>query len=361
MIAPSEFNAISARGLGPVTLAITNKYNGENIQPGYYFRRFFTPKYSLDGTYNALSIYNKRIVADIVALDSALPLKSRASVGSAKGELPKIGTERNLNESELRQLRLMLRADSDELMIMRTFFQDVDAVYSGVLEQWEALALQAMSTGLILVTDATNVGAGIRVNFGYVPANMFNATIVWGQTNYTPISDLIRVAEKAGTVDGNPIETFFMNRAQLNQILASTEARNLYAQSQGNQSGTFNPTLDQINSALVSNYGWKLEVITRSVTYEINGVTQTINPWAAGQIVGLSSEQVGSLVWSDVEESASPVAGVNYSTGENGILIKQYKLVRPSLKQITASEAVSMPVISDVNRIYKLDTTAVAV
>lgn len=360
MIAPSEFNAIAARGLGPVTLAVTNKYNGENAQPAYYFRRFFTPKYSFDGTYNALTIYNRRIVADIVSLDSSLPLKSRASVGSAKGELPKIGTERALNESELKQLRLMVAAGSDELTIMRTFFQDVDNVYSGVLEQWENLALQAISSGIILVDDTTNVGSGIRVDFGYLPANMFNPTIVWGQANYTAIADLL-VAYDKSVVDGTPIRRFLMRRAQLAQVLASGDARNLFANSQGLASVSFNPTGDQLNAALLSTYGFELEAIERSVTFEKNGTPITVNPWAAGQVIGLTNDQVGSLVWSDVEESNAPVGGVNYSSGENGILIKQYRLVRPSLKQVTASEAVSMPVISGVNSIYKLDTTTLAV
>lgn len=360
MIAPSEFNAIAARGLGPVTLAVQNKYNGENVQPGYYYRRFFAPRYSLDGTYNALTIYNRRIVADIVSLDSSIPLKSRASVGSAKGDLPKIATERNLNESELRQLKLLVAANSDELTILRTFFQDVDNVYAGVLEQWENLALQAISTGTILVDENTNVGSGIRVDFGYLTENKFNPTIIWGQTNYTPITDLLKLYDKSVT-DGTPIRRFLMRRAQMMQIMQSTEARNLFANTQGLSSVSFNPTGDQLNASLLSTYGFELEAIERSVTFEKNGVATTVNPWAIGQVIGLQNDQVGSLVYSDVVEASNPVGGVNYSTGENGILIKQYRLVRPSLKQVTASEAVSMPVISGVNSIYKLDTTALSV
>lgn len=110
-----------------------------------------------------------------------------------------------------------------------------------------------------------------------------------------------------------------------------------------------------------SQKGCELEVIERSVTFEKNGVQSTVNPWAAGQIIGLQNDQVGSLVWSDVVEASNPVGGVNYSIGESGILIKQYRLVRPSLKQVTASESVSLPVIAGVNQIYKLDTTAITV
>lgn len=360
MIAPSEFNAIAARGLAPVTLAVQQKYNGENVEPQYYHRRFFTPKYSLDGTYNALTIYNRRIVADIVSLDSSIPLKSRASVGSAKGELPKIATERNLNESELRQLQLLVAANSDELTILRSFFQDVDNCYSGVLEQWENLALQALSSGAILVDENTNVGSGIRVDFGYLTPNKFAATIIWGQANYTPITDLLKAYDKS-VIDGTPIRRFLMRRATLQLILSSQEARNIFANSIQLQSVSYAPTADQLNAALLSTYGFELEAIERSVVFEKNGVQQTVNPWAAGQIIGIQNDQVGSLVWTDVVEASNPVGGVNYAKGENGLLIKQYRLVRPSLKQVTASEAVAMPVIAGVNQIYKLDTTAITV
>lgn len=360
MIAPSEFNSLAARGLAPVTLAVQEKYNGENVEPQYYHRRFFSPKYSFDGTYNALTVYNRKIVADVVSLDSSIPLKSRASVGSAKGDLPKIATERNLNESELRQLQLMMRADSDELTIMRMFFQDVDNCYAGILEQRENLGLQALSSGAILVDENTNVGAGIRVDFGYLAANKFAATIIWGQANYTPITDLLKLYDKS-VVDGTPIRRFLMRRAQLQQIISSTEARNLFANAQGMSSVSFNPTVDQLNGALLSTYGFELEAIERTVTFEKNGVAITANPWAAGQIIGLQNDQVGSLVWSDVVEASNPVGGVDYAVADNGILLKQYRLVRPSLKQVTASEAVCLPVVSGVNAIYKLDTTAITV
>lgn len=361
MIAPSEFNALSAAGLEPITLVLQERFNGENAQPAYYFRRFLTPRYSLDGTWQAITLNNGLIVADVVALDSSLPLKTRPSMSKVSGELPKIGTERGLNESELRQLQLLQRAGSDAVLVSRLFFQDVRAVYGGVLEQWEAMTLQGLSSGEILVNEDTNVGTGIRVNFGYPTDNLFNPTVVWGGAGYKPISDLIRVAEKAREVDGNSLTRFLMNRAQLNQILASDEAKNLFANSQGIASVSFQPTTDQINAALQTNYGFELEVITRSVVYEKNGVKQTINPWKAGQIVGLTDDNVGSLVYTDLAEATNPVAGVNYSTVENSIMIKQYRLVRPSLKQVTASESMSLPVISEVERIYKLDVLVAAV
>ena len=65
------------------------------------------------------------------------------------------------------------------------------------------------------------------------------------------------------------------------------------------------------------------------------------------------------MVWSTVEEMEAPVGGVNYSRAEDMILISQYRLARPSLRQFTGAQAVALTVI-DKNVVYTLDTTAIA-
>jgi hypothetical protein len=356
MIAPSEFEELSLSGLEPITLAYQEKFNGENTRPSYLFRRFLGKRYSIDGSWQALSADNGLIAADVIALDSSIPLKTRPSVGQVKGELPKLGTERALNESELKQLRLLSRAGGDADLIRSIFFRDVEHCYGGVLEQIEAQFLQGLSTGVILVDEDINVGTGIRVDFQYPAENQFNASVVWGDPGYTPVTDISAMIDEADADFGLAL----IDRATLNLLLSSDEAKELYANSIGLSSGSFVPTQDQLNAAFESRFGFGFEVVNRSVTYEINGVKQTIKPWAAGQIVFLTNEQVGTLVWTDVEEMNNPVGGVTYSRAEDFILLKQYRLVRPSLKQITASEAVALPVIADVQNIYKLDTTVEA-
>lgn len=363
MIAPSEFNAISQAALGGVVLALTEKYNGENSPLPYFHRRFLKPVYSLDGTWSSIQINNRAIVADIVSLDASLPLKTRPSAGKANGELPKIGTKRSMNETELRQLRLMMQSTNPNLVsIRKAFFKDTEAVYLSVLEQWEALFLEGISTGSILTNENYNVGTGIRVDFGYLASNLANASIVWGNANYTAVGDLVALYDKS-VIAGQPIRKYIMRRAQMNQILASADAKELFANTQGfNASATtFKPTLEQLNTALQTNYGFDLEVIERSVTYEKNGVQTVVNPFKLGNVIGLSTEQVGSLVYSEVEENTARSQSVDYATGENNMLIKQYRLVEPSLKQMTASEAVSLPVISETLAIWKLDVLVAAV
>lgn len=363
MIIPSEFDGIIQGGLSPVVLALQETFNGENSRPTYNFRGLLGKKYSVDGTWKTLGLDNGLIAADIIALDSPLPVKERPAIKSAGGEIPKIGTELPMNESDRKQMRLLSRAGGDLVQVQSMLFSDVRRVYGGVLEQIEYRTLQGLSQGFFTtlangnpVGDQDNVGLGIRADFGYT--NLFNASVVWGQTGYTAVADLV-ATYNASADKGTPIVKFVMTNASKNQLLNSADAKNFVANYQGALNNGTTPTLVRLNEALQSEYGFTVEVINRSITVQINGVKKTFNPWAAGQVIGLTQDQVGTLVWSDVEEMSAPVGGVFYERAEDFILISQYRTARPSLKQWTGSQAVAIPVINQ-EYVFKLDTTAIA-
>lgn len=355
-IVNSEFDALIAAGLDPVVLALQETFNGDNVQPDYSFRRDLGRRYSPDATYKTMGYDSGLVAADIVALDSPLPIKSRPPVQEAGGLVPKIGTERSMNETDRRQLRLMLRAargESDLIRIQSMLFRDVRSVYGGVLEQIEWRKLQGESQGYF-VADTENVGLGVRVDFGYRPQNMFGASIVWGQPGYTAVGDLVRVVDAAAG-NGVNITRVRMNTATKNLLLASPDAANLVSNFYGALNQGVRPTFTSLNTVLQTEHGFVIEEIKRSVKYEVNGVQTVVQPWAAGQVTFLQSGLIGDLVYSEVEEMSTPVGGVNYSTAEDFILISQYAAKRPSLKQWTDAQAVALPVINGFN-VYKLDT-----
>lgn len=360
---PSNFLEIVEKYFPKLVVSYTESLNGENQVPPYYHLRFLRHEYSMTGKFEALTNYNQRIAADVIALDSPIPLKRRPSVAALPGEIPKIATKRHLNETQLTQLQLLMGRMEDNLPeIRRILFEDVPKVIDGQFEKRELMFLQAFSSGLVVADNTNNVGTGIRFDFGYLPQNQFTANVAWGGAGYTPLSDLARVAAYAGDTAMLPISRFFMRRAQFNQIAASDEAKaliNPLAGALGSSSALFAPDLDELNARLVSKWGFDIEIIERPVMIEINGVQQTINPWAAGQVIGVNNENVGALVWAKVAEMDFPVGGVTYQrAGQGGnILVKKYRQVEPALSESTASESRSMPVIGNVNQIFKLDTT----
>lgn len=360
----SLFLEIVGRYFPKLVVSYTNLINGKDSEVPYYHLRFLRPQFSITGQWESVTNYNRRVAADVISLDSPIPLKRRPSTASISGEIPKVAIKRHLNETQLSQLQLLLGRQNDNLPeIRRILFEDTPFVIDGQYEKRELLFLQALSTGTILVDQNTNVGTGVRVDFGYLPANQFNASVVWGNTGYTPLSDLADMVAKSIS-DGKRITRFMLDRATFNQIAMSDEAKALVNPwaAVGNGSGLFAPTQEQLNMSVEAQWGYRFEIIERTVEVEINGVYQTVTPWSAGQIIGVNNENLGVLVHSRVAEMDFPVGGVMYQrSGVGGeILVKKYRTVEPALSESTASESRWLPVLSDVDRIYKLDSTTIA-
>lgn len=358
---PSNFLELVEKYFPKLVVSYTETLNGENQVPPYYHLRFLRHEYSMTGKFEALTNYNQRIAADVIALDSPIPLKRRPSVAALPGEIPKIATKRHLNETQLTQLQLLMGRQEENLPeIRRILFEDVPKVIDGQFEKRELMFLQGLSSGLVVADNTNNVGTGIRFDFGYLPQNQFTATVAWGSTGYTPLSDLAVVADAADNA-GYPITKFLLSRATFNQIANSDEAKALVnpLAAIGSTAALFAPNLDELNSRVQTQWGYTFEIIQRNVMVEINGVQQSINPWATGQVIGINNESIGALVWSKVAEMDFPVDGVVYQrAGQGGnILVKKYRQVEPALSESTASESRSFPVIGNVNQIYKLDTT----
>src|SRR5690606_26153686 len=138
-------------------------------------------------------------------------------------------------------------------------------------------------------------------------------------------------------------------------IAQSDEAKSLVYPAATQLNAAFPPSVEDLNTAVARQWGYRFEVIERSSVYEINGVQTTANPWEAGQVVGINNEDLGALVWTVIAAMAFPVAGVTYQRAGSGgyMLVKKYRVNRPSLAELTASESKSLPVLADVNRIYK--------
>ena len=101
------------------------------------------------------------------------------------------------------------------------------------------------------------------------------------------------------------------------------------------------------------------EIIERSVRYEKNGVQTVATPWATGIVIGICSEELGLLQWARLAEADFPVEGVTYQTADEYILVSKYRSNQPSLAEWTSSQSRVVPVLTNVDQIYKIDSTEV--
>lgn len=345
-----------------LVLGITEKINGKENPDPYYYKNMLGLDYSPDGRWESLVGDYTRVSADIVAMDSSLPLKTRDSFARASGDLPKIGMELYLNEKQMSDIDAMVAMRLDVATITSKIFADTPRVITGVMERLEYMTLRGLSHGVALA-DTENVGTGVRVDYGYLPANQRGVGVLWSTpATSKPIDDIQKVVDLASN-KGLRITKAYTDQATVNALLNSEQVKQKFAFSLGMQvvpnSILPTPSIVQANAILLADFGFTIEVIKRSVITQIDGVNTAQNPWKTGTIVFTVDAKVGNLVWTRLAEQNHPVNGVEYQTADTFILVSKFRTNRPSLREYTTSQARAIPVITNVDRIFTLDTKTV--
>jgi len=356
----SQFITYLTRFFSGIVTGIVATLNGTKAPLVYYHKRFLKKNFSLDGKWQSINATNTLVMADVVAMDSSLPLKKRDSISRATGDIPKMGMELALREQQLTNLQLLRLQPGTEPQLIAKLFEDTPRVIGGIYERLEQMFLEALSTGVTVIDDTENVGTGVRIDFGYLPANKFGAEgFAWSNVGAKPIDDLKRMQAQAGTT-GSIITRFLMDRTTFTNMAKTTQLKEMYGFFVGfHGTVTQTPTLTQVNSVLADGFGFVIEIIERSVRYEKNGIQTVVQPWFAGAVVGITSEALGSIVWATLAEAQAPVAGVAYETADEYILVSKYRTNRPSFAEWTNSQARVVPVLTNTDQIFLLDTTTV--
>jgi len=361
---PSLFLSLVQAYFPKLVLRIVEKYNDTQTNLPYHYRQYLKKVFSTDGKWATLSVNNSLVAADIIAMDSSIPLKKRPSIGQASGDIPKMGLEFTLNEKELTDLqtlvaRLNYNGSATTQQIVAKLFRDVDACIGGIYERIEACFLEGLSYGVTVIADSETVGTGVRIDYGYPAANAFASMVPWATAgSATPFSDVQRVLDRV-SYDGNVSIRALMDRTTFNQAAATNEGKQLYASASGFFGANIpTPTLDQMNTATKAKYGLTIEIIDRSVRTQKNGTNVATKPWKPGAVVLIPSDTLGSLAYARLAEQDHPAAGVEYQLADDFILVSKFNENRPSLKEVTNSQARVIPVIDNVDAIYTLDTTA---
>ena len=338
-----------------VTSALKIKYNGEREAKPYLYERQLRQVFSPTLKWDSLSLDRAIVAADVVALDSEKPLKSRPSVRKASGDIPKIAIKRYKDEKELAALRsLMLDPRRESELARQLIAEPADFVSRGMKERIEYMWLQALSTGLCVVPDEENAGTGIRVDFGLSDEHKFGAGVApWGQDGATPISDIARVITAASS-KGYTITRIMSNLDTFNQARNSAEGKSLVAGYLGLQSIDRAVSSANFNAAFTDEYKVVWEVVDRSVIVEKNGVRIPTRPFADGVVSFLTSDQAGELYYAPSVEDTFPTAGVEYANVAPYITVMQYSKTDPK-REWTAAEGFAIPIV-DVEGLFILDT-----
>jgi hypothetical protein len=346
---------------GVVQRVVTNINGTKEVPSNYYHLRMLRKVYSADGNWKSVTANNTQIMAHVVAMNSDLPLGMMDAIAVDSGKIPKMGLQYALDEIQLTEIDQMIQGGVAENIIAGQLLSNPVKLIRAVPERNEEIFLKGLSNGFAIINDDENTGTGIRLNYGYLPANKFGVSKLWSDATSTPFDDIQKVLDKAA-LDGNVITKVMLDRSSFNNLAKTTQAKELFAFSQNFVGGSIPaPSIGQVNTFTSDRYGFTFEIVTKSFRYEKNGVQTTVTPWATGALVFLTSEEVGTLTWATLAEMNpnNQDKGVTYKVVDNFMLLSSWAQNKPYLAKFDSVQARVVPIINNGNQIYLLNSTTV--
>lgn len=333
---------------------IIEKYNGKRTQPTYLHKERLRLEYSVDQKWESASVNTSYVSADVVAMDSPLPLKMRDSLHTASGKLPKVGIKKSLKESEINAINIMIAQGQNYENVVRRLVNDPVSCSVAIDEANERNFLLGLSNGVVAVPDADATNEALRLSFNYLPENSFSVET----KGSLELTDLKRVLDKADS-DGNTITEIWIAKSAYDKLRQTRGARELVAtyngQSFTDQTSLPVPTSGKFDEAFADDTnGVQFVKVDRTVISEKNGKRTSTKPWNADKVIFTIGGELGALVWADLAEKTNPSANVSYTTLDQYKLISKYSHTDP-LVEITSGQALVLPVIENVDQIYSLD------
>ena len=342
---------------------ITEKYNEKKKKETLLYKTMLSEEYSADLNWGATELNNVIVAADVVSMDSSIPLKKRGKLSNATGKLPKIAIKYRKGEKDISDLNVAMARGTDEATIAAKVLNDIPRVVDGTDARIEMMFEEALSTGQTLVEDPDNDGTGVRVKF-YKEDNQFKALVAdWINTELaTPQDDLQQMFSRASE-DGNSIALVMISKKYFNLFRRSKQGKELAASYAGRifTDDTILPVPGRqaFLDALADEYGATFRIVDSSFKVQMHdGTDKSVRPWVEANIVGLPSENVGRLVYGTLAEETNPVEAVSYQKSGSFLLISKYSNNDP-LEEFTSGQALVLPVIDGADSIYLLTANEV--
>lgn len=329
----------------------------------YLHQTMLKPVFSLTGKWESLSASFSLVAANLVAMDSSIPVIMRDSIAQASGDIPKQAIELSLNESELTALDTLIATGATNGQIIAKLFADTPKAIGAIYERNEIIFLQGLSTGVALVDDPeNNTGIGVRCDYRYKTENKFGVSVLWtNPATSTPLADIRRVIEKA-IEDGVEITKVLIDTPTATLISKSNEVKDQYtfnADNSASNSTIRNLSFKKLNELMMEEFGFIFEKVDRTVRVEKNAKRTKIKPFASGALVFVANQIVGELVYAKLAEENHKEAGVEYQKANEYILVSKFRTTTPSLKEVTRAQARVVPIVTAIDEVYLLDSTQI--
>ena len=323
------------------------------------YRKFFPTAFNTGLTFGNLEgETGAKVMADVVALDSNVPLKGREFIEKIKGEIPKIEVGRAKNERDFFRINELRNAvalypnnASVKNQLINAIYDDGLFVVNAINARLEHISKSLLSKGVY----TTN--SGVKLDF---KVKSKNASIDWfnvaNASTFDPIKDL-RDAQAEALKSGYRYTTAVMDLATFHQFVKSEKVIKFSASFAQNAFGLAQePTLAQLNNALASQ---NLPTITIWESY-VNeegkdGTLTAMSGWELGNIHLATSDDFGNTQYTISPEATIDLNETSKSTVSDFILVSVLGEANP-MRVLTKGTAFATPVLNNVKQKLILKT-----
>lgn len=326
----------------------------------------FAPKQvSLDFT----TIYGEETIEEMAAVindGSEIPLMGRDAISKLQGEMPTIAIAREMTAKQYREL-IQLRAltiQNDQIAfnaILDSIYDDVTTVGTSVLRRINGMALQAVSTGSIIINNDNNPnGVAWTLNLGMPSGNIKKAVGKWSEVA-TKIVTQIRAIVREFRQKGKLFEKILVSEALFENILKNEEVKDTIKATLNitNVSDIgFLSTEENVNRALRALRLPYFEIVDAVTPVAKDGKKTVVNSWEQDNAVFVPAGALGRVHSAFNNEVLMGQPSV-YQYGDFlGVQIMRWHQRRP-LTEYTAGEFIGIPGHEQVKNVVIVKTETV--
>ena len=320
---------------------------------------FFPTAFSAGLTFGNLEgELGAKVMADVVALDSNVPLKGREFIEKIKGEIPKIEVGRSKNErdffriNELRNAVALYPNNANiKSQLINAIYDDGVFVVDAINARLEHMGKSLLSKGQYIVKD------GVKIDF---KVKTENASLDWflpaNKDTFDPIEDF-RKAQAEALKKGFRYTTAVMDLATFNQFVKSKKVVGFTASFAQNALGiSQEPTLVQLNTALAAQNLPTITIWESYVNEEAkDGSITATSGWELGNIHLATSTDFGATQYTISPEANIDLNETSKTTVNDFILVSVLGEANP-MRVLTKGTAFATPVLNNTRQKLILKT-----
>lgn len=309
----------------------------------------FAPKQvSLDFT----TIYGDETIEEMAAVihdGSEIPLMGRDAISKLQGEMPTIAIGKSMTAKDFRELRLLQAVATDDQVafnaVLDSIYNDVEAVGNSVLRRINGMALQAVSTGTIIIDNDNNPnGVKFTLNLGLPTANKKKVAKVWSDPTAKIVTE-IKAIVKEFRGKGKFFEKILVSETLFDNILLNQEVQTVIKAllNVTNVSDVgFLTTEESVNRAMRSLRLPYFEVVDAVTPVGKDGKKTLVNSWNQDNAVFVPSGALGKIHSAFNNEVLMGEPNVYQYADFMGVQIMRWHQRRP-LTEFTAGEFIGIP------------------